>query len=98
MKHLGEPGRNINDDIAGLVTKGLPKQIQQALDIVRVTGNNAVHPGQLDANDVQIAQQLFPLLNLIVEYQIAMPAQVAALYESLPVGARDGIAKRDAAK
>lgn len=98
MKHLGEPGGNINQDIAALVAKGLPLQIQQALDVVRVTGNNAVHPGQLDANDIQIAQQLFPLLNLIVEYQISMPARVAAIYESLPAGAREGIAKRDAAK
>ncbi len=63
MVHLGQPGRNINDDIASLVTEGLPAQIQQALDVVRVTGNNAVHPGQLDANDEQIAAQLFPLNN-----------------------------------
>lgn len=98
MKHLGQPGKNINDDIAELVAKGMPVQVQQALDIVRVTGNNAVHPGQLDTNDVLVAQQLFPLLNVIVEYQISMPGRVTALYESLPQGARDGIARRDAVK
>lgn len=95
MVHLGQPGKNINDDIAALVANGLPKQVQQALDVVRITGNNAVHPGKLDADDVQVAQQLFPLVNLIVEYQISMPARVQELYDALPAGALNGIEKRD---
>ncbi len=96
MVYLGEEGRNINDDIAALVAKGLPKQVQQAMDVVRVTGNNAVHPGKLDANDINVAQQLFPLVNIIVEYQISMPARVQELYDALPVGALAGIERRDA--
>lgn len=95
MVHLRQPGKNINDDIAALVAAGLPRNIQQALDVVRVTGNNAVHPGQLNADDVAIAANLFPLINLVVEYQISMPKQVQALYESLPQSALNGIQKRD---
>jgi hypothetical protein len=95
MIHLGQEGKNINTDIAALVATGLPTQIQQALDVVRVTGNNAVHPGQLDANDVSIAEQLFPLVNVIVEYKISLPARVQEMFDALPQGARAAIQKRD---
>ncbi|WP_424033423.1 DUF4145 domain-containing protein [Methylocella sp.] len=42
---LGEKGKNIDDDIANLVKKGLSPELQQALDILRVIGNEAVHHG-----------------------------------------------------
>lgn len=48
---LGESGKNLNDDIAALVKKGLEIEVQQALDVVRVIGNNAVHPGIIDLKD-----------------------------------------------
>ncbi len=96
MKHLGEKGENINTDIGSLVKNGLPIQIQQALDVVRVTGNNAVHPGELRIDDKpEVVSALFGLINLIVDNQIAEPKRIQALYESLPEGARDGITKRD---
>jgi len=94
--HLGESGKNINDDIAALVKKGLPIEIQQALDIVRVTGNNAVHPGEMSfSDDSEIVISLFELINLIVDNRITQPKRVAALFNSLPIGAREAIAKRD---
>jgi len=98
MSHLGQSGKNINDDIAALVATGLPQKIQQALDVVRVTGNNAVHPGQLDANDIKVAEQLFPLVNVIVEYQISLPNRIQEMYDALPNGTRNAIEKRDEKK
>jgi hypothetical protein len=93
--HLGGTGENLNQDIGLLVRNGLPVQVQQALDYVRVIGNNAVHPGQIDTNDVAIADQLFPLVNVIVEYMIALPKHVAGLYGQLPDGVKTSIDKRD---
>jgi hypothetical protein len=96
-KHLGESGANINADIGALVKKGLPIQIQKALDVVRVSGNNAVHPGELDLNDKpEIATALFGLVNLIVDNRIAEPKRIDALYGALPSGAIESIGKRDA--
>jgi Domain of unknown function (DUF4145) len=93
---LGEPGKNINDDIAGLVKKGLDPLVQQALDVLRVVGNNAVHPGQIDLDDdVDTAASLFDLVNLIVERMIALPKKVGAMYDALPASALAAITKRD---
>jgi hypothetical protein len=96
MPMLGETGRNINDDIGALVGKGLPVQVQQALDFCRVVGNNAVHPGEIEINDTpEIAYRLFEMLNFIVEDRIARPKHIQSLYEKLPEGARAAVAKRD---
>jgi hypothetical protein len=94
-KELGEKGENINEDIAGLVKKGLPERVQQALDIVRVTGNKAVHPGQVDVDDADVVANLFELINVIAEYTISMPQRINGLYGGLPETAIDQIKKRD---
>lgn len=93
--HLGGNGKNINDDIQILVAKGLPVSVQQALDVVRVVGNNAVHPGLMDVKDAEIVGELFSLVNVIAEYMISLPNRIGGLYERLPEGAKQAIEKRD---
>lgn len=93
-KELGETGKNINKDIANLVNKGLPDIVQQSLDIVRVTGNDAVHPGQIDTDDPQTVSQLFGLTNVIVEYMIALPKKVSGIYKGLPLDKVSAIENR----
>lgn len=94
-KELGEPGKNINDDIGSLVKKGLPVLVQQSLDIVRVTGNDAVHPGQIDTDNPETVNQLFQLTNVIVEYLIALPKKVSGIYSGLPTDKVEAIKNRD---
>jgi hypothetical protein len=95
-KDLGERGENINHDIGQLVKKGLPSDVQKALDIVRVIGNNAVHPGELDIRDTpEVCVQLFGLINMIVERMIIVPKKLDELFSSLPQGTLRAIDNRD---
>lgn len=94
--HLGEKGKNINDDIACLVKRGLPVQLQQALDSVRVIGNHAVHPGVIDLDDKpETALALFSFVNIICDYFITQPKKIAEVFGNLPQKDNDNIAKRD---
>jgi len=96
LPHLSESGKNINDDIKSLVSKGLPVLVQKALDYCRVIGNNAVHPGEIGLNDTpEIAQNLFRMVNFIVQDRITSPKEIEDLYNQLPQGSRDAIEKRD---
>jgi len=97
--YLGKPGKNIDADIGSLVEDGLDVRVQQALDVVRVIGNEAVHPGQMDlADDRDTASTLFDLLNRIAYDTITHPKKLAAIYGKLPASKREAIAKRDASK
>lgn len=94
--YLGEPGKNINDDIASLVSKGLDPRIQRALDVLRVIGNEAVHPGTMDLrDDPDTVVNLFKLFNLIVDKMISEPKLVDDVYSSLPAGKIAAIDQRD---
>ena len=66
------------------------------MDVVRVIGNNAVHPGQIELRDDRAtAEKLFALVNLIAERMISEPRHVEAMFNSLPEGARRLIERRD---
>lgn len=95
--HLGEKGKNIDADIASLVKKGLNPVVQQSLDIVRVIGNESVHPGTVDLNDDRdTALHLFHLVNAIADQMISHPKKVQEMYAKLPSAKREAIEKRDA--
>lgn len=94
--HLKESGKDINKDIGSLVQKGLPTRVQQSLDIVRVIGNEAVHPGQIDLkDDIETATKLFKLVNVIADVMITQPKEIEDTFNSLPPNKLQGITDRD---
>ena len=94
---LDEGGKgNLNGRIGNLVKRGLPIRVQKAMDSLRVVGNNAVHPGQIDLDeDPHVAVLLFDLFNLVVEKIITDEKKIDGIFESLPEGARQAIDERD---
>lgn len=93
---LGQPGKNLDEDIGSLVKNGLSVQIQQALDILRVTGNQAVHPGEMQLDDdAETARSLFVYINLIAESLISQPKRIQEQYQKLPQAKLEAIEKRD---
>ncbi|NWC00844.1 DUF4145 domain-containing protein [Pseudomonas gingeri] len=98
LGHLGCIG-DINKKIGALVQSGLDPHIQQALDVVRVTGNNAVHPLDMSHEDlVSNVPVMFEMINLIVDERIARQRKVAERFANLPEKARQAIEKRDMPK
>ncbi len=97
---VGAKGDKINEQIGYLVReKNLDERIQQSLDIVRVIGNESVHPGRMDIrDDKETAMRLFTLINLIADTMITQPKQIQEMYDKLPDGKKKGIENRDKRK
>lgn len=94
-----EPGKGtIDTKIGKLVARGLAPQVQKMMDVLRIVGNESVHPGTMDLDaDPDLLASLFGLTNLIVEQIIAQPKHIESLYGKLPEGKREAIEKRDGA-
>ncbi|SFV89001.1 hypothetical protein MNB_SUP05-SYMBIONT-5-81 [hydrothermal vent metagenome] len=97
LKQVGQDGKNINNDIKALVFEGVSPKIQKALDVLRVSGNKAVHPGQIDLDDdAEVAQKLFNVLNFIAEELITKPKELDDLYaDVVPNETQNHIKQRD---
>lgn len=95
--HLGESGENLNKDIQSLKNKNLINESHmKALDLVRVIGNKAVHPGVIDPNANQdLIIKLFNLINLLCDILITKPKEINEMFEDhIPDNIKDAIEKR----
>jgi hypothetical protein len=98
LKHLGEKGRDINTDIRSLAAKNiLPHSVIKVADTIRLTGNNAVHPGEMSEEDIDhVALKMFTLINFIVKKAISEPKELESLYGKTPENKRVAAEAQDA--
>jgi hypothetical protein len=96
-RHLGEPGKHIDTDIRSLAKRPeFGERLVKAADTLRITGNNAVHPGEMSGEDIDnVSMGLFELLNLIVQSGITEPKKWDAMYDSLPEKPRKSAENKD---
>ena len=73
---------------------GADQRVQQSLDVVRVTGNNAVHPGTIDFNDSADVSTLFELINYITDTLITRPKKTREMFDNLPEEDKKRIKKK----
>ena len=93
---LGEEDGNLFDRIGNLVKQGLSEQTKKALEVCRVVGNDAVHPGEIDMNEnPEIVLALFGLINYIAHEMITKPREIEELFSFLPEEKRNSIEQRD---
>jgi hypothetical protein len=93
---LADGEKDVNKAIGVLVKDGLPIRVQKAMDILRIVGNNAVHPGQIDLDEQPgTVDALFSLLNFVVDDRISKPKQIDDLYSAMPPGPLAAIERRD---
>ena len=96
---LGEEKGSLNTRIGNLVKKGLPSRVQDALDIIRVFGNEAgSHVGKIDLSDKddqETVYKLFNIMNFIVEKMITEPKTIDELTDRIPENKTEGIKNRD---
>lgn len=96
LRELGGDGRNINNDIATIVKQGVDRQVQKALDIIRVFGNNGAHDSSIDLNEkLEDVQYIFSLINFVADKMITQKKEIDELYGGLPEGIKSQIEKRD---
>lgn len=90
--NLGE-GKNINSAIKNLRDKNeIDEKLLKALDSVRIIGNSAIHPNELDLkDDKDTALALFDIINYIADRMISSKKKIDKIYELLPASAKNAL-------
>jgi hypothetical protein len=96
LPKVGAKKAKIDNMIGQLVGNGLPKEVEKALDSLRVIGNEAVHPGTIDIGDnSDVAFALFKLLNVVVDRLITQQKEIDEIYNLIPEEKLNGINNRN---
>lgn len=99
LMEQGYAADRLDQQIKSLVEGDVPKRVQRALDIVRITGNAAAHPGEIIFDDPEqsraTAIELMDLLNFLASELISGERELERMYKRLPPAKREAIARRD---
>ena len=95
VKNMGYKG-DLYNIIGQMYQEGLiDNSIKESLDIVRLTGNDALHSNQIDMNDHTNVDYMFILINEIVESLISSPKRRNNMLKKFDPKRIDSIKKRD---
>ncbi len=85
MIHL-DKDKNLDRVIKNLMQENIDEDLRKALDSVRVVGNSAAHPNELEIRDKpEIAFQLFKLINFIANEVLTSRKEIREFYnENIP--------------
>ncbi|NBW37806.1 MAG: DUF4145 domain-containing protein [Cytophagia bacterium] len=77
--------RSLEENISQLIRRGLPKELEQGLLMIRCIGRNAIPPGCIDNHDkLETAFALFSFINTISDFFITQPRKIREAIENLP--------------
>lgn len=94
---LSVEGRDLNERI-GKVGQRLGQRVQKAMDVVRLTGNDAVHSRReiQDSDSAEMALHIMKLLNVIVDSMVTHERHLDNLFKNMPEAKKRQIEDRDA--
>lgn len=86
LNELDMDGRTLNDKINNYCNDfDSNNRLIKAFHLVRIVGNEAVHPGTIDIDDNEdVARAMFEILNEIVDETITKKNKMDAIFEYLP--------------
>ncbi len=92
--------KTLDKNIEAARQRGLPQEIIDAMDIVRVTGNEALHGGKIafddpEENGSERTATLLWLINIVATELYSKPREVRELWDALPENKKEGIIARN---
>ncbi|KZE53412.1 DUF4145 domain-containing protein [Rossellomorea marisflavi] len=96
LEDNGYKQNKLYDKITALMeSENASDELIMAAELIRHYGNSSAHKGFIDLNDdIDTANELFMVINLIAQDQYSKPKRLRALMEKLPASKKEGIEKK----
>lgn len=94
LQNINKNELKLYENVNKLITSNIPEPLIKALSILRVTGNNIMHTGEIEIfeNNMDVLY-LFDLFNMIVEGLITNQKKLNESYNKIPESIRKQIEK-----